>query len=61
MARRPSRQRCSTSGFGWSGLGGFLLLLLDHSGGALAWFYFSAAPRPVLDAQSLCPVTVRKG
>jgi hypothetical protein len=34
-----------------------LLLLAVISGGTLAWFYFSAAPRPVLDAQTLCPVT----
>src|SRR5580692_978709 len=61
MARRPPRQRRS-SGFGWSGLGGVMLLLLAIvSGAALAWFYFSAAPRPVLDAQSLCPVTGPQG
>jgi hypothetical protein len=61
MARRPPRQRRS-SGFGWSGLGGIVLLLLAIiAGGALAWFYFSAAPRPVLDAQSLCPVTGPQG
>src|ERR1700679_2409838 len=61
MARRPPRQRRS-SGFGWSGLGGILLLLLAiATGGALAWFYFSAAPRPVLDAQSVCPVTGPQG
>jgi hypothetical protein len=57
MARRRPRQR-GGSALGWSGLGGVLLLLLAIvSGGALAWFYFSAAPRPVLDAQTLCPVT----
>jgi hypothetical protein len=61
MARRPPRQRRS-SGFGWSGLGGILLLVLAIAvGGALAWFYFSAVPRPVLDAQSLCPVTGPQG
>jgi hypothetical protein len=57
MARRRPRQR-GGSALGWSGLGGVLLLLLAIvSGGTLAWFYFSAAPRPVLDAQTLCPVT----
>jgi hypothetical protein len=57
MARRRPRQR-GGSALGWSGLGGVLLLLLAIvAGGTLAWFYFSAAPRPVLDAQSLCPVT----
>ncbi len=61
MARRRPRQR-GGSGLGWSGLGGVLLLLLAIvSGGTLAWFYFSAAPRPVLDAQSLCPVTGPQG
>jgi hypothetical protein len=57
MARRRPRQR-GGSALGWSGLGGVLLLLLAIvAGGTLAWFYFSAAPRPVLDAQTLCPVT----
>ena len=61
MARRRPRQRGGST-LGWSGLGGVLLLLLAiTSGGALAWFYFSAAPRPVLDPQSLCPVTGPQG
>src|SRR6185437_15508643 len=61
MARRRPRQR-GGSALGWSGLGGVLLLLLAIvAGGTLAWFYFSAAPRPVLDAQSLCPVTGPQG
>src|SRR6201993_1290837 len=61
MARRRPRQR-SAPGLGWSGLGGVLLLLLAVvSGGALAYFYFSAPARPVLDAQTLCPVTGPQG
>jgi hypothetical protein len=61
MARRRPRQRGGSS-LGWSGLGGVLLLLLAiASGGSLAWFYFSAAPRPVLDPQSLCPVNGPQG
>jgi len=56
MARRRPRQR-SSSGLGWAGFGGALLLLLAvTSGGALAYFYFSAPPRPLLDQQTLCPV-----
>jgi hypothetical protein len=43
-------------------LGGLLLLLLAiASGGALAYFYFSAPARPVLDAQTLCPVNGPQG
>jgi hypothetical protein len=38
-----------------------LLLLAIASGGSLAWFYFSAAPRPVLDPQSLCPINGPQG
>jgi hypothetical protein len=61
MARRRPRPR-GGSGFGWSGLGGVLLLLLAiTAGAALAWFYFSAPTRPVLDAQSLCPVNGPQG
>jgi hypothetical protein len=56
MARRKPR-RSREAGFGWAGFGGVLLLLLAlASGGALAYFYFSAPARPVLDPQSLCPV-----
>jgi hypothetical protein len=61
VARRRPRQR-SAPGLGWSGLGGALLLLLAlSSGGALAYFYFSAPARPVLDPQSLCPVNGPQG
>ena len=61
MARRRPRQR-SAPGLGWSGLGGVLLLLLAlTSGGALAYFYFSAPARPVLDPQSLCPLDGPQG
>jgi hypothetical protein len=56
MARRKPR-RSREAGFGWAGFGGVLLLLLAlASGAALAYFYFSAPARPVLDSQSLCPV-----
>ena len=56
MARRKPR-RSREAGFGWAGFGGALLLLLAlTSGGGLAYFYFSAPMRPVLDPQSLCPV-----
>jgi hypothetical protein len=38
-----------------------LLLLALTSGGALAYFYFSAPARPVLDPQSLCPLDGPQG
>lgn len=38
-----------------------LLLLAIASGGALAYFYVSTPARPVLDPQSLCPVSGPKG
>ncbi|HLG79888.1 MAG TPA: hypothetical protein VKY22_02660 [Bradyrhizobium sp.] len=61
MARRRPRQR-KDAGFGWAGLAGILLLLLAiASGGALAYFYFATPARPVLDAQTLCPVDGPKG
>ena len=61
MARRPPRRK-GGPGIGWSGVGGILLLLLAiGSGGALAYFYFSAPARPVLDPQSLCPVNGPQG
>ena len=61
MARRRPRQR-SAPGLGWSGVaGGLLLLLAIVSGAALAYFYFSTPARPILDAQSLCPVSGPRG
>jgi hypothetical protein len=61
MARRRPRQR-SSPGLGWSGLGGVLLLLLAIiAGGALGYFYFATPQRPILDAQSLCPVNGPQG
>jgi hypothetical protein len=58
--RRP--RRVHQSGLGWAGIGGLLLLLLAiGSGGALAWFYFTAPAHPVLDPQSLCPVDGPRG
>jgi hypothetical protein len=61
MARRRPRQR-SSPGLGWAGFGGALLLLLAiTSGGALAYFYFSAPVRPVLDPRTLCPVDGPQG
>jgi hypothetical protein len=56
MARRPPRRQGSAV-LGWAGFGGALLLLLATiSGGALAYFYFSAPVRPLLDSQTLCPL-----
>lgn len=53
--KRPKRH--SASSIGWAGVGGIVLLLVAIAcGGALAYFYFSTPKRPVLDAQSLCPV-----
>ena len=61
MARRRPRQRSSPA-LGWSGFGGVLLLLMAiSSGAALAYFYFAAPERPVLDPQSLCPVSGPRG
>src|ERR1700723_1436711 len=61
VARRRPRQR-SAPGLGWSGVaGGLLLLLAIVSGAALAYFYFSTPARPILDAQSLCPVSGPRG
>jgi hypothetical protein len=56
MARRPPRRQGSAV-LGWAGFGGALLLLLATiSGGALAYFYFSAPARPMLDSRTLCPL-----
>jgi len=61
VARRLPRRRREV-GFGWAGIGGILLLLLAlTSGGALAYFYFTAPARPVLDPQTLCPVDGPRG
>jgi hypothetical protein len=61
VARRRPRHH-NAAGIGWSGLGGiFLLLLAIVSGGTLAYFYFAAPGRPVLDAQSLCPIEGPQG
>jgi hypothetical protein len=61
VARRRPRQR-SAPGLGWSGVAGALLLLLAIvSGATLAYFYFSTPARPILDAESLCPVSGPRG
>lgn len=61
MTRRRSRQR-KAEGLGASGIAGIALMLLAIiSGCVLAYFYFSTPARPVLDAQSLCPVKGPEG
>jgi hypothetical protein len=61
MARRPPRRHGSAM-LGWAGFGGALLLLLATiSGGALAYFYFSAPVRPMLDSRTLCPLDGPRG
>jgi hypothetical protein len=61
MARRKPRH-FREAGFGWAGVGGLVLLFVAVvSGGALAFFYFSAPVRRVLDPQTLCPVDGPQG
>ena len=62
MAKRRSRQRRTDDGIGASGVAGIgLLLLAIIAGSALAYFYYLTPARPVLDAQSLCPIRGPQG
>ena len=61
MARRPRQRSSSQSGRTSALWGATLLLLAMAAFGALAWFYFYAPRKPVLDSRSLCPVTGSKG
>jgi hypothetical protein len=59
---RPRPRKRSAPVFGWSGYGGALLLLLTIvASGVFAYFYFSTPARPILDAQSFCPVDGPRG
>ncbi|MCP1849391.1 MULTISPECIES: hypothetical protein [unclassified Bradyrhizobium] len=61
MARTRPRKR-SAPGIGWAGVTGIMLLLLALScGGAMAYIYLFAERPPVLDVQSLCPVSGPQG
>jgi hypothetical protein len=51
------RKKTSAPAVGWAGIGGILLLLVATAAAVIfAYFYFSTPTRPVLDAQTLCPV-----
>jgi hypothetical protein len=59
---RRRRRQTSASGIGWAGVGGILLLLLAATVAVIfAYFYLSTPTRPVLDAQTLCPVDGPRG
>jgi hypothetical protein len=61
VVRRRPRQRSGPT-LGWSGFGGLVLLALAIVvGGAFVYFYFSTPARPILDAQTLCPITGPQG
>jgi len=61
MARRQARRR-GKSEFGIAAIGGIALLVLALIAFAgLAVFYLSAARKPTLDAQSLCPTSGPEG
>jgi hypothetical protein len=61
VARRRPRGH-SVPGIGGAGIGGILLILLAiAAAGTLAYFYFSAPARPILDAQSFCPIDGPRG